>query len=246
MAWKHVVYPIMTHFRRRRLAELLKVYPDLDSYSVLDVGGRPFIWDLLRQYYQVAPKQLVLLNTASEDMFIEAKGYTVKIADGCQLPYADNSFDLVFSNSVIEHVGDSAQVAQFAQECDRVGHKIYIQTPNRWFPVEAHFGAAFIHWLPRPWYQKLSCLSLRYLFTYKNPIERDNFEQEFATTRLLSAHQLHKLFPKKKIVPEKVFGLTKSFVVMSLAKKASAQSIQPLFDPNSTSSSMPPVKTHRQ
>jgi SAM-dependent methyltransferase len=221
MDWKHIVYPIMTHFRRKRLAELLKAYPDLDSYSVLDVGGRPFIWDLLKQHYQVTPKQLVLLNTALEDMPLESKDYTVKIADGCELPYADNSFDLVFSNSVIEHVGGSAQVAQFAKECDRVGSKIYIQTPNRWFPVEAHFGAAFIHWLPRPWYRKLSCLSLRYLFTYNNPTEKDHFEQEFATTRLLSFRQLHQLFPTQKIVSEKVLGLTKSFVVMSFSENVS-------------------------
>jgi hypothetical protein len=118
-------------------------------------------------------------------------------------------------------VGESDQVAQFAKECDRVGSKIYIQTPNRWFPVEAHFGAAFIHWLPRPWYRKLSCLSLRYLFTYNNPTEKDNFEHEFATTRLLSFRQLSQLFPTQKIVSEKVLGLTKSFVVMSLSKNVS-------------------------
>ncbi|MGB3298165.1 MAG: methyltransferase domain-containing protein [Phormidesmis sp.] len=216
MAWRHVIYPVMTYFRRRRLAELLTTYPNLKDYSVLDVGGRPFIWDLLKAQYGVVPKQLVLLNTPSEEEIPTSPDYAVKIADGRHLPYPDKSFDLVFSNSVIEHVGEAEQMAQFANECDRVGKGLYIQTPNRWFPLEAHFGAAFIHWLPRDWYQKLSFLSLRYFFAINNPAEQAYFKQEFDTTRLLSLKQFKHLFPEKKIAAEKVLGFTKSFAVISL------------------------------
>ena len=218
MTWLHIIHPIMAHFRRRRLAELLKLYPNLSDYSVLDVGGRPFIWELLKEHYQVKPDRLVLLNTPDDGFVKKAPDYTVKIADGRELPYADNSFDLVFSNSVIEHVGTHLQMAQFASECDRVGKHLYIQTPNRWFPLEAHFGAAFIHWLPRYWYKKLSFLSVRYLMALKNPKEQHYFEQEFETTDLLSWKQMRSLFPGKKITAEKAMGLTKSFIVTSSAK----------------------------
>lgn len=215
MAWLHVIHPIMAHFRRRRLAELLKLYPNLADYSVLDVGGRPFIWELLKEHYQVTPKRLILLNTPDDGFVKGATDYTVEIADGRELPYADKSFDLVFSNSVIEHVGTHQQMAQFARECDRVGKQLYIQTPNRWFPLEAHFGAAFIHWLPRYWYKKLSFLSVRYLMALNNPEEKRHFEQEFETTDLLSEKQMRSLFPGKKIMAEKAMGLTKSFMVTS-------------------------------
>lgn len=217
MAWLHIIHPIMVYFRRRRLADLLEMYPDIASYSILDVGGRPFIWDLLKEHYQVTPKHIVLLNTP-DDLFVTLPSdYQVKIADGCKLPYEDKSFDLLFSNSVIEHVGDRTQMARFAKECDRVGKQLYIQTPNRWFPLEAHFGAIFIHWLPRAWYKKLSFLSVRYLFTYNNPDEKHYFEQELETTELLSWKQLRSLFPQKRIVAEKIMGLTKSFIVTSAA-----------------------------
>ena len=217
MAWLHVIHPIMAYFRQRRLADLLKMYPNLAEYSVLDVGGRPFIWQLLKEHYQVAPKRLVLLNTPDDGFVTESPDYSIEIADARELPYADNSFDLVFSNSVIEHVGSHLQMAQFASECDRVGKALYIQTPNRWFPLEAHFGAAFIHWLPRKLYKKLSFLSMRYLMALKKPDEKYYFNQEFENTDLLSWKQLRSLFPGKRIAAERVMGLAKSFIVTSSA-----------------------------
>lgn len=219
MSWLHIIHPIMTYFRRRRLASLLKIHPHLESYSVLDVGGRPFIWKLLKARYQVVPERLVLLNTSEEISVAQSSSseinYETKVADGCNLPYEDNSFDLVFSNSVIEHVGTGEQMAQFASECNRVGKQLYIQTPNRWFPLEAHFGAAFIHWLPKPWYTRLSFLSIRHLFTYRNPAEKFYFKRALETTDLLSKQQLRSLFPDKRIVAERFMGLAKSFIVMS-------------------------------
>ena len=59
----------------------------------------------------------------------------------------------------------------------------------RKFVLEVHFGAAFIHWLPKGLYKRLSFLSVRYLFTYNNPSEKRRFEQVLSTTRLLSWHQ---------------------------------------------------------
>ena len=215
MDWREATYPVMAYFRRKRLAELIRIYPNIQDYSVLDVGGRPFIWNLLKEYYNISPKRLVLLNTPSETLLPESEDYTIAIADGRRLPYEDNSFDLVFSNSVIEHVGDTAEMQQFSLECERVGRNIYIQTPNRWFPVDAHLGVAFIHWLPRSLYKKLSFISLRYPFTLNNPEEKQNFDLEFETTRLLTLGQLKRLFPERRILSEKFMGLVKSYVVVS-------------------------------
>jgi hypothetical protein len=70
------------------------------------------------------------------------------IGDGRSLEFADKSFDLAFSNSVIEHVGDWTDMRQFAAELQCVGKSFHCQTPNKWFPVEPHFGTLFLYWIP--------------------------------------------------------------------------------------------------
>lgn len=59
-------------------------------------------------------------------------------ANGLELPFADQSFDLVYSNAVIEHVGNASEQALFVREHVRVGRHWMLTTPNRLFPVEAH------------------------------------------------------------------------------------------------------------
>jgi SAM-dependent methyltransferase len=68
--------------------------------------------------------------------------------DACALPFPDESFDVVFSNAVIEHVGDRARQRLFVEEALRVGRRVFLTTPNRWFPVEVHTRLPLVHWLP--------------------------------------------------------------------------------------------------
>ena len=230
ISWDQIITPVMTRFRKRRLASLVAAYPDLATYDVLDVGGRPGIWNLLKAHYGVEPKSLTLLNVAEDVEAIgsESEGvcsdahigdaasvsYQLAIGDGRRLPFADDQFDLAFSNSVIEHVGSFADMKKFAAECDRVAKKIYIQTPNHWFPVEPHLVCAFIHWLPRNIYRKLSFLSLNYaLFAWRSASLNRIFYEEFDGIRLLRRSQIADLFPNRNIGGEKVMGLTKSFIV---------------------------------
>jgi SAM-dependent methyltransferase len=69
--------------------------------------------------------------------------------DACALPFADKSFDIVFSNAVIEHVGDIDRQRLFVAEALRVGRRVFLTTPNRWFPIEVHTRLPLVHWLPR-------------------------------------------------------------------------------------------------
>ncbi len=71
-------------------------------------------------------------------------------ADGCMLPFADASFDVYFSNAVIEHVGAEDRQRAFVGEAVRVSRRVFLTTPNRWFPVELHTRLPLVHWLPRP------------------------------------------------------------------------------------------------
>ncbi len=69
-------------------------------------------------------------------------------ADGTQLPFGDREFDIAFSNSVIEHVPPELQAA-FAAEVSRVADRYFVQTPNRYFPIEPHYQLPLFQFLPR-------------------------------------------------------------------------------------------------
>ena len=69
--------------------------------------------------------------------------------DACALPFPDEAFDVVFSNAVIEHVGDLDRQRLFVTEALRVGRRVFLTTPNRWFPIELHTRLPLVHWLPR-------------------------------------------------------------------------------------------------
>src|SRR5215471_15708696 len=115
-------------FRRRRMERFLRTFHITPETTILDIGGTPDCWELIAERPRVT-----LLNTprAKEDL----RGAASWVAgDGRALPFRDRSFDIVFSNSVIEHVGDAASQTRFAAEVARVGRAYWVQTPNRRFP----------------------------------------------------------------------------------------------------------------
>ena len=68
--------------------------------------------------------------------------------DALALPFEDGAFDVVFSNAVIEHVGGEEEQRRFVAEALRVAPRVFVTTPNRWFPIEVHTRLPFVHWLP--------------------------------------------------------------------------------------------------
>jgi hypothetical protein len=68
------------------------------------------------------------------------------LADGLHLPFRDGAFDLVYANAVIEHVGGAEEQQRLLDEMERVGQFWIVTTPNRTFPVEAHYHTLFSHW----------------------------------------------------------------------------------------------------
>jgi SAM-dependent methyltransferase len=73
--------------------------------------------------------------------------------DGKIFPFRDRQFGFVFSNAVIEHVGDIADQVRFLNEMMRTGDQVFFTTPNKYFPVESHTNALFIHWFPSYFYR---------------------------------------------------------------------------------------------
>src|SRR5271168_3808130 len=105
--------------------------------KILDVGGVETIWE--RIGFANQPDVHVTLLNIYEIPQIYVNIVPI-IGNACSMPqFKDKEFDIVFSNSVIEHVGGDVEIRQMADEILRVGKKYYIQTPNRHFPVEPHF-----------------------------------------------------------------------------------------------------------
>jgi hypothetical protein len=150
---------IRYRLRRARFRWIERILDDILAEKpvarILDMGGRGAYWKLLDRAYHDRV-EITLLNLP-EDTAREAPdtvaGLDLRIetGDATDMPqYADGSFDLTHSNSVIEHVGLYSAMARFAAETRRVGRAYYVQTPNFWFPLEPHYGLPFFHWLPEP------------------------------------------------------------------------------------------------
>jgi SAM-dependent methyltransferase len=172
----------------RRFVELLGI---TEQTRVLDVGGTPDIWALA----PVRPR-VVYLNESREEAPATVHG------DGCFLPFRDRSFDVVFSNSVIEHVGDAARQRAFAKEVARVGRGYWVQTPNRRFPLEVHLHTPFVHWLPRSWQRALVPRFAVWCWIVRTTPDRREFylRHYLETIRLLDAGQVGALFPDSQIL----------------------------------------------
>jgi SAM-dependent methyltransferase len=205
---------ISQRFRRRRMLRFAAELRITAQTRILDIGGTPDYWDMLP-----ARPRLVLLNTPrAKDDLAGAADWVA--GDGRQLPFRDGAFDVVFSNSVIEHVGGAASQLQFAREVARVGRAYWVQTPNRWFPVEQHLLTPFIHWLPKPWQRAIAPRFNVWQMLARPSADRREYyvEHYLRDVRLLSCGELRALFPGARVLRERFWGLTKSLVAMRRAQ----------------------------
>lgn len=192
--------------RRRRYGRLLANFPDLGAMRVLDLGGRPTSW----RGHHVAPAQVVCMNVEMHDPPPDGAVVAVQ-GDACDLHAVRQlgHFDLVYSNSTIEHVGGHAKRRQFADAVREAADRYWVQTPNRYFPVEPHSL-----W---PGFQFLPLRARRYV-AERWPLSPlgtgHDLTEEILEIDLLSATELHHYFPQAKIERERVAGITKSLVAV--------------------------------
>jgi hypothetical protein len=176
--------------------------------TVLDVGGSSLIW----QFAKVRPK-LTFLNLPPA-IGEKPAGVDEVGGDGRMLPFRDGAFDIVFSNSTIEHVGTFAEQQKFAAEIARVGRGYWVQTPNRRFPFEMHVMLPFIHYLPRRWQRPLVMRFTGWdvLVPHTKDVRRDYLYHFLNELRLLDAKELQILFPEARIASERFLGVPKSLI----------------------------------
>ena len=206
------------YFRGRRdklLREVISRTNREGPYSILDVGGRVDYWNRLGiDFLRRNNVHVTLLNlTESEIGQANQELFSLCVGDATALQFGDESFDLVHSNSVIEHVGDWAKMKAFASETIRVGRNYYVQTPYFWCPVDPHYSSLpMIHWLPRT-LQLRAFEALPLAFSGKAD-GIDEAHDILASATLLDRRQFRYLFPEADHRFEKVLGVPKSMIAI--------------------------------
>src|SRR5579862_9485383 len=141
--------------RERKLRLFLELLRPGPETTVLDVGvtNAPFGAGSTDNYFEAHypyPRRITAVGPTELDRFAAAfPEVRVVRADGRELPFADREFELCYSNAVVEHVaGGRAGQRRFVRELCRVAGRVFVATPNRWFPIDPHTLMPFVQWLP--------------------------------------------------------------------------------------------------
>ena len=177
--------------RRRKLALFMETMHPGPETRVVDVGvgdtgfgtepGVASSHNFFEALYPWPERITAVSDVPLPNFAREFPTVSTVTANGTELPFEDDAFDVAFSNAVVEHVGGPAEQHRFVAELCRVAPRVFLSTPNRWFPVETHTLVPFVHWLPRPAADRAFAA-----------FGRDNWEQ----VRLLSRRRLLGLFPQ--------------------------------------------------
>jgi len=199
---------LAVQFRRKRFAFFQSLLSRLERpVHILDVGGTESYWKSmeLNAGDQVF---ITLLNLAQNDASLP--NVTSIAGDARAMLAKDASFDVVFSNSVIEHVGTFQDQLQMAKEVRRVGKRYFIQTPNKYFPLEPHFLFPLFQFLPIN-IRVLLLQNFKLGWFSKTP-DKVKAREIVEGIRLLDKREFLSLFPNAEVYEEKILGMTKSFV----------------------------------
>ena len=199
-------------FRRRRMRRFLGTFNVRAETRILDVGGLPRFWEGIP-----IQSRITILNTAPLDDFESSflmPNQEFVLGDGTRIDCDDEEFDILFSNSVIEHLGTFATQQAFAREARRAGKGYWVQTPARECLIEPHYFTLFVHWMPKDTQRKLlKNFSLWGLLGRPKP---EIIELVLAELRLLSRGEFESLFSDGEIWTERLFGWPKSYTAYRL------------------------------
>jgi hypothetical protein len=191
---------VIHRWRAERMRDMLARLCLPAGARVIDLGGSEFNWRLVEHDFHVTLVNLPGFNPSLTD----PARFTSIEGDACDLRgvVPDGSFDLVFSNSTIEHVGGPERRALFAAECHRLAPAFWVQTPSERFPIEIHTGVPFYWKLPE---------RARRAMLRKWEKTMPGWVAMIRETWLVTEHELRSLFPDAKVYREKRYGFEKSY-----------------------------------
>jgi len=141
--------------QERRLA-LVHHYAPLTGRRILDVGCGIGMYTGAFQRYSAHVFGIEIEYARAWTARGRATGLAQSVGES--LPFADQTFEVVFSHEVLEHVRDDRKCFREMVRVTRPGGKIVLFVPNRLYPFETHgiywrgtyrFGnIALVNWLP--------------------------------------------------------------------------------------------------
>lgn len=195
-------------FRQQRFAFFMEQIQSLPRpLHILDLGGTEAYWESMG-----LPEEdivITLLNLEPISVKDSARFKAIQ-GDVCDLSlWPDHSIDLVYSNSVIEHLFTWEHQVKMANEVQRVGKNYFIQTPNYYFPIEPHWMLPGFQFLPKKIRQVITQTgNWGYIQRKKN---REEALKQVEEVRLLTRREMQALFPKGNLYKEYWMGMVKSF-----------------------------------
>lgn len=202
---------LAARLRRKRFGLFLSLLSEVERpLKILDVGGTVKFWEVMA-FDDFEDIEITVLNIG------ECNPSTSRIkcvqGNALALKFPDRSFDIIFSNSVIEHVGDLDARRQMAKEIRRVAKRYFVQTPNKNFFLEPHFHFPYFQFLPvrlRVW------LLMHFnLGWYTKEPDESKARKEVEEVCLLTQKEFQALFPDGTLYKERILGLKKSFIICS-------------------------------
>lgn len=180
--------------------------------SVIDIGTTPSLDDENNVFLAHVKDNKNVSCLSNQDCSILKKKYTnikdIFIGHGQNMKLEDNSFDISHSNAVIEHIGSYENQISLIKDMTRISKNyVFIQTPNRYYPIEFHTNLPFIHWLPKNMYHKL----LR-LFKLEFYSKEENLNLLTKKDLIKICDQLN--LRKFKIIEHKLLFLTSHLVLV--------------------------------
>lgn len=191
---------------------------------IADLGGGAAYWQRVGYaWLQENGFAVDCFNLDASELSRDASSLSpVRLFEGnaCRMVgHADHSYDIVHSNSVIEHVGGWHQMREFASEVSRLAPSYYVQTPYFWSPVDPHFfRVPMIHWMPTSWRAKIH---RRFRAGWAPSAQSmDEAMAQAESNYMLDLRQFKTLFPDGETRFERVLGIPKSMIASRLAPAA--------------------------
>ncbi|TSC70627.1 MAG: methyl transferase [Parcubacteria group bacterium Gr01-1014_46] len=158
---------------------------NVSGKKILDVGfgsgGIVISFGLAGGVVSGVDVDLELKEIAKENLRANNVSADLQIYNGIDLPYPDNYFDYIVCSSVLEHVSFPNELLADSFRVLKVGGRMFLTLPNRYYPKETHTLAYFVSYMPR----RMANLYLKLL--KRSPLEQDNlhFYSYFAVLRML-------------------------------------------------------------
>ncbi len=155
-AIEKIAYAISAKSRAKKFAQFLELVAPQKHESIIDVGVNTTEYSATDNYlekFYPHPEKITAVGMGNDadiaDFRVRYPLVTTVSGDGRALSFSDDTFDIAYSNAVIEHVGTCDDQHHFLAELYRISRRGYLTTPNRHFPIELHTRVPLLHLLLR-------------------------------------------------------------------------------------------------